>query len=694
MAQANKENDIKERIQKLRKLIEYHRALYYTFDAPELSDAAYDALETELEELERAYPQYAAEASPVHTVGGRTLDAFEKVEHEKPMLSLYDAFSEQEMRDWAARVRDYLKKDVVPADSAEAPFYAELKIDGLAIELVYENGILVLASTRGDGRIGEDVTNNVMTIPAIPQQLEKMGEYNIPPHLVVRGEVFIAMQELARINKEQEKKGAKPFANTRNLAAGSLRQLDPGVTASRRLNSFQYDIVSELPFELATHEQRHRALASWGFSVNPHNRALHSLDEVFAFRDAWEKKRENLPYEIDGIVVLVNDNRLFEEAGVAGKAPRAGIAYKFSPRQATTIVQDVKVQVGRTGILTPVAVLKPVEVSGVMIAHATLHNFDEIERLGLKIGDTVIVTRSGDVIPKIVGVLKDLRSGKERIVPIPRVCPVDGSPVKREGVFIRCSNPSCGARNRNAIIHFVSRGAFDIKGFGKKIVDRFIDEGLIADPADIFMLKEGDIAGLERFGEKSAHKLVQEIMRSKAIELARFLYALGIMHVGEETARTLASSIQKAHADEAGHTLDPVQIGAHIRAFSLETLQEMPDVGPKVAQSIYDWFRDPHNGELLKGLSEAGVAPFIAQQKASSGIFAGETFCLTGTLSSMSRQKAQELIKQHGGAFHSTVTNATTILVVGENPGSKYDDAKKRGIAIWSEDEFLKKLNG
>ena len=676
-------NEAKERIKKLRKLIDYHRTLYNTFDAPEIDDSAFDTLKNELEELEHKFPDLVTPDSPTQKVGGKPLDKFIKIKHDSPMLSFNDAFSEQEMEEWLERLENYLGNKLQVKRSPL--FYCELKIDGLAIELIYENGMLKQGATRGDGIIGEDITQNLKTIRAIPQRLEQLGEHKIPKHLVVRGEVFITQKELKRINKEQEKKGLKPYANARNLAAGSVRQLDPRIAASRKLDSFQYDIVTDVG--QADHEEEHKILASWGFKTNPHNKSVKNLEEVFVFRNNWEKNRNKLEYEIDGIVVIINDNKIFEKAGTIGKAPRAAIAYKFSPRQATTIVENVKIQVGRTGILTPVAVLKPVEVGGVTVTHSTLHNFDEIKRLGVKIGDTVIITRSGDVIPKIIRVIKELRTGKERNFKIPSRCPVDNAPVRKEGVFLKCSNPSCGAKNREAIIHFASRSAFDIRGLGKKIVDRFLDEGLITGPADIFFSNKEEISSLERFGEKSAQNIVDEIEKSKKISLDRFIYALGILHVGEETAKSLAKKFQNSSSK-----INISCLAGFFEKISPEGLREISDIGPKVAQSIHSWFLEEKNRKLLKNLEKAGIELIPLKEKVR-GVLAGFNVCLTGTLSSISRQRAKEVIENEGGHFNSEITSSTNIVVVGANPGSKYQKARERGMEIWDEEKFLRKLS-
>lgn len=674
--------EVRQRIVLLRKRIEYHRTLYHTFDTPELSDAAFDTLKNELEELERAYPQFSSFDSPTQKVGGKPLDAFVKVAHEAPMLSFSDAFSEEEMREWETRLEKYIHRSFSQTGTHDI-YFCELKIDGLAIELVYEHGVLKKAITRGDGRVGEDVTQNVCTIKDVPQKLVQLGTWSIPPHCVIRGEIYITLKELDRINMDRKKRNLSLYANSRNLAAGSIRQLDPSIAASRNLRSFQYDIVAGIPMDVKTHEDKHKVLASWGCMVHPHTKAVATMRDVFAFRDAWEKKRGKLPYEIDGVVVLVNDNKLFDELGVIGKAPRGSIAYKFSPKEATTIVEGVHFQVGRTGVITPVAKLRPIEVSGVTISHATLHNFDEIKRLGLRIGDTVVVTRSGDVIPKITSVLKDLRTGKERAVGVPKKCPVDHVPVVQDGVFLRCSNSKCGARNVRHIQHFVSRGAFNIQGCGKKIIEKFLDEGLISHAGDLFFLREGDIAALDRFGEKSARNLVGEIERARKIELPRFLYALGIAHVGEETARALCTKIYGATVSE---------IISRAKKISSNDLQQVQDVGPKVAESIRQWFWAEENTEFMSSLEKAGLTILPADTKGRAGLFFGMRIAITGTLTTMSRQRAKELVEKEGGHVDSSITQQTTVVVVGENPGSKLQKARAQGIEVWGEQDFLRRV--
>jgi len=461
--------EIKKRIQKLKDEINRDRYSYHVLNKSLISDEALDSLKKELFDLEIKYPEFVTPDSPTQRIGGKPLEQFKKVKHDVPMISFNDAFSEQDMRDWFERLENYLGRKLPNMD-----FYCELKIDGLAIELIYEDGVLIQGSTRGDGLIGEDVTQNLKTVEAIPLKI-KSDEIKIPERLVVRGEVFLTMREFERMNREQEKIGGKLYANPRNVAAGSIRQLDSKIAAARKLDSFAYDIVVGMNEKY--HEKDHSNLHKLGFKTNPQNKLLKSLECVFEFRDYWEKHRDKIPYEIDGIVVIVNDNGIFDEAGVIGKAPRAAVAYKFSPKEATTIVKDIKIQVGRTGAITPVAEFQPVQVGGITITHASLHNMDEIKRLGVKIGDTVIVSRAGDVIPQVTKVLPHLRTGKEKEFKMPSVCPVDGSKVVKDGVIYRCSNPYCGARLRESLYHFVSRGAFDIRGLGPKIIDRFF--GLI-----------------------------------------------------------------------------------------------------------------------------------------------------------------------------------------------------------------------
>ena len=705
-------DEARRRIETLRKEIDRYRYAYHVRDRSEISDEALDSLKKELFDLEAQFPELITPDSPTQRVAGTPLKEFAKVRHDVRMTSFNDAFSEEDMRDWFARLENYLGRALKSAPGVPL-FYCELKLDGLAIELEYEDGVFVRGSTRGDGLIGEDVTQNLRTVEAIPlgilprAEIEKnlaragldAGAYDLAPRrLVVRGEVFITKREFARVNRDLAAEGMKEFANPRNLAAGSIRQLDPAVAARRRLDSFQYDIVTELG--QTRHEEEHLLLAAMGFKTNPHNESARDLADVFAFRDKWEApaRREAMDYEYDGTVILVNDNATFDRAGIIGKAPRAGIAYKFSPREATTVVEDIRVQVGRTGALTPVAVMRPVNVGGVTITHATLHNADEIERLELRIGDTVIVQRAGDVIPQIVKVLPEFRTGRTRAFTMPAKCPVDGSPVVRDGAITRCSSRTCAARHREALYHFVSRAAFNIEGLGPKIIDRFLDEGLISDAADIFELRSGDIAALERFGAKSAENLMNEIAAKKHVTLPRFLYALGILHVGEETAATLAKRVAISGAHPKGSRERRISIAAIREAFtslSLEDLQRLPDIGPIVGKSIYDWFREDRNRALLGRLAQAGVTVAAMPAPARGAVsapLAGKTFVLTGSLTAMDRETAKERIRALGGDVSESVGKKTSYLVAGAEPGSKFAKAHELGVNILNEKEFLKLL--
>ncbi len=676
-----KKADAQVRIAKLRDIINRHRYAYHVLDKQEISDEALDSLKKELFDLEAEYPDLITPDSPTQRVGGQALDAFKKVRHAGRMYSLNDAFSEADVAAWLARLENFSGK-------ASEDFYCDLKMDGLAIELVYENGVLALASTRGDGITGEDVTENIKTVDAVPLRLTA-EDAPIPPILVVRGEVFLAKRELERINAELAAEGKEPYANPRNLAAGTLRQLDPKIAAGRKLRFYAYGIWGEGAAHTGEYPARsaeYARLRVWGIPVNPYGITARSADGIYAFRDKVEKMRDGLPYEIDGIVVSVNDNALYSQAGYVGKAPRAAIAYKFSPLEATTIVEDIKVQVGRTGVLTPVAHLRPVTLHGVTITHATLHNADEIGRLGLKIGDTVIVSRAGDVIPKIQSVVAGLRTGKEKDFAMPSACPADGSPVIRDGVAYRCSNKQCGAVLERSLKHFVSRNALNIEGLGPKIISRFLEEGLIADAADIFTLKEGDIAVLPQFGELSARNIVQEAAAKKTVLFSKFLYALGIMHVGEETARAVA----RHYREELAHNADPKKAAAFLGGIRPEDFQSVADIGPVVAESIHAWFADKRNIRLMERLADAGISFALDRAAPEGGRLKGKSFVLTGTLSSLSREEAKEKIRALGGTTSESVSKKTGYVVAGDEAGSKRAAAEKLGVPVLTEVEFLR----
>ncbi len=665
----------RERIEKLRDEIQRHDYLYYVLDKPGISDAAYDSLKRELIELEKQFPGFITPDSPTQRVGGPPLEKFRKVKHKIPMLTLQDAMDKKELADWQERI----KKLMTLSEIEKLDYFAELKMDGLATSLIYKNGILFRAATRGDGFTGEDITQNVKTIRCIPLKLrleELLKKHKIQREIEIRGEIYMSKRAFEELNKEQKKKGRRTFANPRNAAAGSVRQLNPKITAQRKLGFFGYQLVTNLGQK--THRESHRLIRLLRIPENPFNRYCQHLEEAVRLHQKISKKRDKLAYETDGIVININDDSLYKKIGIVGKAPRGAIAYKFPFKQATTMIEDIIVQIGRTGALTPVAILKPVRVGGVTISRATLHNEDEIERLGVKIGDTVIVGRAGDVIPDVVKVLPELRTGKEKSFKIPRKCPVCGAKIiKPKGeVVSRCENPKCFARRRRYFYHFISKAAFDIEGLGPKIVDRLIEEGLVRDPSDLFILKEGDIIVLERFADKSAKNLIEAIQSRKKISLSRLIYALGIRNIGEETARDLAEYFGSLES---------------LKNASLEDLQEIENAGPVVAESINLWFRQKRNLEFLEKLEESGVK-IIIEKKAKIQPLEGKTFILTGILETMTRDEAKTKIRLLGGKVSESVSKETDYLIVGKKPGSKFEGAKRIGIKIINEKEFLKMI--
>ena len=656
-----------KRIEKLRALISHYQYLYHTLDAPEISDAAFDTLVHELVDLEKEFPYMTPADSPTQRVGGQPLKEFKKVEHVSRMNSLNDAFSQEDVQKWLDRLANLDVKNI-------PEFYCDLKMDGLAVELKYVDGVFVQGSTRGDGLIGEDITQNLKTIKSIPLKLNSPTSGEI----YIRGEVFLTKKEFERINKEQGGKGGKVYANPRNTAAGSLRQLDSSITASRKLNFYAYDLI-DADNKFQTKKDKYETLNTWGVATNPDGKVVQTIEEIQKFRDRWEKERGQLDYELDGVVISINDNRLYEQAGVVGKAPRGGIAYKFAPKEAQTIVEDIQVQVGRTGVLTPVAHLKPVSIGGTTVSRATLHNTDEIERLGVKIGDTVMVGRAGDVIPDILQVLPVLRTGKEKDFHLPKKCPVCNTPIKKEAkqVASYCPNTDCPARQRETIYHFCSRNALNIDGVGPKIIDALMDAGLVQDYADLFTLKIEDIQNLDRFAEVSSANTIKAIAERKNVPLARFIYGLGIMHVGEETARVLAQHF---------HTLKKISEASE------EALTAVEDVGPVVAQSIFEWFNRPYHQNILKKFEKAGLK-IIEDKGIVRGKLFGKTFVITGTLDSMSREEAGQKIRSLGGKVSSSVSKETSYILSGSDPGSKYDKAEKLNVKILDEQEFLKMLH-
>jgi DNA ligase (NAD+) len=652
----------KERIAKLKTEIEHHRYLYHVLDQQVISEAALDSLKHELAQLEQAYPQLVTADSPSQRVGGKPLPGFKKVTHRVPMLSLNDVFSFAELQDWEKRCTKLV--------SGQLRYYAEIKMDGLAVSLIYRDGIFVEASTRGDGKVGEDVTENLKTIESIPLRLR--GKY--PKLLEVRGEVYMTKANFDALNKREDGK----YANPRNVSAGSIRQLDPKITASRNLSFMAYD--APVGIQTNCHSELHAQLIELGFPSNTNNQICKNLQEVEEYHSHIMEIRSTLPYWTDGIVVNIDDTAIYKQLGVVGKAPRGAAAYKFPAEQATTLVEDIQVQVGRTGALTPVAHLRPVSVAGTTVSRATLHNQDEIDRLDVRVGDTVIIRKAGDIIPDIVQVLTNLRPKGSKPFVFPKKCPACGSAVeRREGeVAHYCPNPNCFAQERERFYHFVSKTGFDIRGLGPKIIDQLMEEGLIHEFADLFELTEGDLAPLERFAEKKAGNLVTEIQAKRHITLPRLIYALGIRHVGEETAITLANTFGSF---------------PKFRKASLTELQAADDIGDVVAQSIVDYFADKKRAAHVENLLTHLKIQNPEQRTTVTSGLSGKTVVVTGSLESFTRDAAKAAIRNAGGKVASSVSKKTDYVVVGEDPGSKYDQAIELGTKILNETEF-KRLIG
>lgn len=712
-------SEAKIRVEKLKREIDLHRYNYHVLDRETISPAALDSLKNELFKLENEFPELITPDSPTQRVGGKPLDKFRKVTHAAPMISLVDAFSEEDLRAWEERNDNYLKRRLA------AEYYCELKLDGLAISLRYEAGELRLAATRGDGKVGENVTQNIKTIQSIPLVLRQPTEKELTVAgfskkeikiifdllaagtIEIRGEAIMTKKVFADLNRKYLAAGRPALANTRNGVAGSIRQLDSKITAERQLDFYAYDLLLgdyERGEVVDTKFKADCLVRLLGLKVLPDNYICRNLEEVFSFFKKVGERRERLPFEIDGVVVKVNNLKMWPILGIVGKAPRYMMAYKFSAEQATTKVHDIVWQVGRTGALTPTAILEPVAVGGVTVGRSTLHNFDEIERLDLKIGDTVIIERSGDVIPKVVQVLKNLRSGREKKVTPPAVCPMCGGRVVRTGdeVAYRCSNKRCYAVNLRRIIHFVSKGAANLDGLGPKLIEQFITAGLIKDAADLYNLKKEDLLSLERFAEKKAGNVIKMIASRRAIPAARFIYGLGIRHVGEETAELLASSLDFQNIGQRGkRNREPaIKISELIKAFQKlerEDLEKLEDVGPIVARSISEFWSEESNLKMLEKFAANGVILTGAQDTASTSrnnSLAGQIFVLTGSLSGLTRDGAKDRIKALGGKVKESVTRETTYVVVGAEPGSKYNQAKKLGIKILEEKEFLELVKG
>jgi DNA ligase (NAD+) len=667
----NREADpgIIERITRLRQELHRHDHRYFVLDDPVISDAQYDRLMQELISLESQWPELASSDSPSARVGGTPLDRFETVEHEPPMLSLDKGFSDADFRAFDERVRKGL------GSNDRVHYTAEPKIDGVAVELVYEEGSLTLASTRGDGRIGEKITENVKTIPTVPLVLNDPGEFPVPALLNVRGEIFMSRKGFQRLNQERMEQGLPLFANPRNAAAGSLRQLDSRITAQRPLEIYVYGIGNPAALGVASHAETLVCLGRLGFRVNPMVRDRITADAVIAYIHETDARRDQLYYEIDGVVAKVDQFSFQEQLGVTSRRPRWAIAIKFEATQETTRVMDIQVQVGRTGALTPVAYLEPVNVAGVTVSRATLHNEDDIRKKDVRIGDRVFVRRAGDVIPEIVKVITEVRNGAETPFVMPRNCPVCGSPVVRppEEAVTRCVNISCPAQIKATIRHFASKGAFDIDGLGEKIIDQMVDRQRISSCADLFPLSVDDLKDLERLGEKSAQNLVSAVADSRRISLSRFLYALGIRHVGEHVAQILAEQFEN---------IDQVM------AAEKEQLENITGIGPKVAASIVDFMRQEQNRATIGRLMESGVEILGEPSSDRGSSLAGKTFVLTGALSSMTRSEAKARIEAAGGKVTGSVSKNTDYVVAGQSPGSKLDQARKFKITVIDEDQL------
>jgi DNA ligase (NAD+) len=663
---------VKKEIEKLREEIRRHEYLYYVLDRPEISDFDFDRLMQRLQELERAHPELVTPDSPTQRVGGRPADEFPKVRHSAPMLSLDNTYSVEELRDFDRRVREL-------AGRAKVEYVAELKLDGLSMALTYEDGALARGLTRGDGTTGEEVTANVRTIRSVPLRVEakRLEAIRGAKRFEVRGEVIMTRRAFEELNAQREAAGEARFANPRNAAAGSMRQLDQRITAARRLDLYAYFLIVNGAPPLAEHWKNLDTLAKLGFKVNPNRRLCPTFDKLLEFIEEWEAKRDSLDYEIDGVVVKVNDTRLWAELGTTAKSPRWAAAYKYAARQATTRVADIRAQVGRTGTLTPVADLEPVEVGGVTVSHATLHNLDEIERLGVKIGDKVLIQRAGDVIPQVLKVVEAARDGKP--FRMPKKCPVcGGEVVKTEGeVAHRCVNASCPARLKESLRHFAGRRAMNIEGLGDVLVDQLVEKGLVRDVADVYSLEHAQLADLERMAEKSAQNVLDEIEGSRKVELARLIFALGIRFVGERTAQLLA---------EHFGSLDKLAKATE------EELLEVEEVGPKVAASIREFFRESRNLKVIEKLRKAGLEFQLKKDRKTDGKLAGKHFVLTGTLPNLSRDEATRLIEEAGGRVIGSVSKKTDYVVVGSDPGSKLDKARALDVPTIDEAGLVKLL--
>jgi DNA ligase (NAD+) len=669
------DKNLKTKIESLREKIRHHEYRYYVIDDPEISDAEFDRLMIELKKLEAEHPELVTPDSPTQRVGGKPREGFVKVPHSSQMLSLDNTYSEEELRDWERRVQEL-------SGRTDIEYVCELKLDGMSLALRYEVGKLVRGITRGDGSTGEDVTSNVRTVRSVPLVVspEKLKKADIPADFEVRGEMLMPLASFKKMNEDREKQGLAVFANPRNATAGTVRQLEPSITAQRRLDYFTYMLLSGGRTIFDNQWQTLNSLEAAGFKVNPRRALAATFDEVWRFIGQWEEKRETLPYEIDGVVIKVNSTAIQRQLGFTGKAPRWAIAYKYAARSGITQIEDILVQVGRTGKLTPVAALKPVPIGGTTVSRATLHNMDEIERLGVKIGDWVEVERGGDVIPKVVRVIDDAKHARgTKTFVMPERCPVCGGHVVRaEGeADHRCVNQKCPAKLRETILHFASRGVMNIDGMGDALVAQLTDRKMVKDVADIYKLTKDDLLKLDRMGEKSAENVLKEIENSKKLPLERVIYGLGIRMVGERTAQFLA--------EHFGNIDDLMNAGE-------EELQQVEEVGPRIAKSIVEFFGEPKNRELVDELRTAGLT-LRGIKKERGTKLTGKTFVLTGTLANHSRDEAKKMIEDAGGKVAGSVSKKTDYVVAGVDAGSKLDKAKELGVAVIDEKE-MEKLAG
>jgi len=664
-------SNLQDELDSLREKIRHHEYRYYVLDDPEISDAEFDRLMNELKKVEAEHPELITPDSPTQRVGGKPREGFVKVPHSVPMLSLDNAYSEDELRSWERRVHELSgRKDI--------EYVCELKLDGMSLALRYEGGKLARGITRGDGSTGEDVTSNVRTVRSVPLSVpsDKLKKAGIPADFEVRGEMLMPLESFRKMNEEREKHGLSLFANPRNATAGTVRQLEPSITAQRRLDFFAYILIANsVPGDARPTSAQWdtlNALDSAGFKVNPRRALASNIDEVWDFIGEWEEKRESLPYEIDGVVIKVNSTAMQRQLGFTGKAPRWAIAFKYAARGGITQIEDILIQVGRTGKLTPVAALKPVPIGGTTVSRATLHNMDEIERLGVKIGDWVEVERGGDVIPKVTKVIDDKDHPRGRkLFHMPEKCPVCGGHVVRaEGeADHRCVNQKCPAKLRESILHFASRGVMNIDGMGDALVNQLTDRKIVKDVADIYQLTKADLLKLERMGEKSAENVLREIQNSKKLPLERVIYGLGIRFVGERTAQFLAEHFGEMSAiEKAGE----------------EELQQVEEVGPRIAKSIVEFFAEPKNRELVEELRAAGLT-MRGKKKERGTKLAGKTFVLTGTLPTYSRDEARKMIEDAGGKVTGSVSKKTDYVVAGADAGSKLDKAKELGVTVIDE---------